>query len=87
MIQPIDINDDDEGEDKSYRVHDIVVDLVCFLPSKENFVMTMHYTEWKWSNPKEQEAKIIHTKEHGRYDSNSSSMSQEWSLAVSILPI
>ena len=38
MIQPIDINVDDEGMQKSYRVHDMVIDLVYFLPSEENFV-------------------------------------------------
>jgi hypothetical protein len=45
MIQPIDINDDNEGKEKSYRVHDMVLDLVCLLPSEENFVTRLHDTE------------------------------------------
>ena len=37
MIQPIDINvDHDEGKEKSYRVHDKMIDLVHLLSIEEN---------------------------------------------------
>ena len=34
MVQPIDINVD-KGMEKSYRIHDMVIDSICFLPSEE----------------------------------------------------
>lgn len=45
MIQPIDINVDDEGMKKYYRVRGVVIDPTCFLPSEENFVATLHGNE------------------------------------------
>jgi len=47
MIQPIDINVDDEGQKKSYRAHDMVIDLACSLPSEENFVTKLHGNQQK----------------------------------------
>jgi hypothetical protein len=44
MIQPIDINVDDEGMEKSYRVRDMVIDPTRFLPSEEN-VAKLHGNE------------------------------------------
>jgi hypothetical protein len=69
MIQPIDINDDNEGKEKSYRVHDMVLDLVCLLPSEENFVTRLHDTEQNSGQIQRQEIQDYPSKRaYGRYD-------------------
>src|SRR4051812_46487621 len=69
MIQPIDINDDNGGMEKSYRVHDMVLDLVCLLPSEENFVTRLHDTEQNSGQIQRQEIQDYPSKRaYGRYD-------------------
>ncbi|KAM3354500.1 hypothetical protein ACQJBY_025278 [Aegilops geniculata] len=43
MVQPIDINVD-KGMEKSYRIHDMVIDSICFCQVKKNH---LHGTQSK----------------------------------------
>jgi hypothetical protein len=71
--------------EKSYRVHDMVLDLVCLLPSEENFVTRLHDTEQNSGQIQRQEIQdYIHQKEHMADMTTVSSMPQMWSLGVPV---
>jgi hypothetical protein len=55
--------------EKSYRVHDMVLDLVCFSPSEENFVTRLHDTKQNSGQIRRQETQDYPSKRaYGRYD-------------------